>query len=110
MFDETYFRDGLRVQAAMAGGNPVVTLKLQTGEEYLVRDVVQSRAGIVMLNVYPPSRSGFVHAPTTSAYSGVPPAGYHPIAIAYEIISYVTFSTTTAQDHPRIGFHSSLPA
>lgn len=107
LFDQTYFKDGLREQAATAGGHPVVTVKLQTGDEYLVRDVVQSMPGIVMLNVYPPREIGGVQAASTSAYSSAPPAGYHPIAIAYEMISCVILSSTTAQDHPQVGFHGT---
>ena len=107
MFDQIYFKESLREQVVAAGGNPVVTIKLQTGEEYLVRDVVKSQPGIVMLNVYPPGQSGGVRVAATSAYSGVPPAGYHPMAVAYEMISHVMLSSTTAQEHSNIGFRTT---
>ncbi len=104
MFDADYFREGLRKQVEEAGGNPVVKVVLHAGREYLVRDVVQTAPGYVMLNVYPPEETAGIVAPSSSAYSTVPQAGYHPTAVAYEAIAQVYVSNTTSEMRRRIGF------
>ena len=105
MFDATYFREGLRKQVDQVGGNPVVKVALHSGEMYLVRDVVETLDGVVLLNVHPADAPAGIVAPSTSAYSGTPSPGYHPLAIAYEAIANVYLSTTTAAQRPRIGFN-----
>lgn len=106
MFDASYFREGLKKQVEQVGGNPVVKLALHSGEMHLVRDVVETRDGFVLLNVYPSGHPAGIVAASTSAYSNVPPSGYHPLAVAYEAISNVYLSTTSAAQRPRIGFNT----
>jgi hypothetical protein len=105
MFDEIFFRQSLQSQAAAIGGNPVVRLVLRSGEEFLVRDVVETQRGVVLLNVHPPEHPAGIVAPSSSAYTQVPTSGYYPLAVSYEAISHVQLSTTTAEHRLRIGFH-----
>ena len=105
MFDASYFRESLAKQTKDVGGNPVVRVVLRGGQEYLVRDVVETKPGFVLLNVHPAEVTGHIVAPSTSAYSMIPETGFHPVAVAYESIAHVYLSTTTAEERPRIGFY-----
>ena len=107
MFDQTYFQRRLSKQVAEVGGNPVVTVRLHSGDEHLVRDVVEAATGYVMLNVHPERSAEGIVSPSSSAYSRVPETGFHPMTVAYEAISTVFISSTTAQERPEIGFNSS---
>ena len=105
MFDAKYFRESLAKQVENVGGNPVVRMVLNDGQEYLVRDVVETTPGYLLVNVHPPETTGEIVAASTSAYSMVPETGFHPAAVAYESIAHVYLSTTTAEQRPRVGFN-----
>ena len=107
MFDAEYFRDRLKCQVDQVGGNPVVRLALKGGEEYLIRDVVETTPGYVLLNVHPFNAIAGIEAPSSSAYSRVPTGGYHPTAVSYDAISHVYLSTTTEGQRPKVGFNPS---
>ena len=106
MFDAIYFRTDLKAQVGQVGANAVVKMYLQNGAEYLIRDVVKTADGYVLLNVHPTEQPGPIVAASTSDYSRVPTAGYHPVAVRYESISNIYFSSTSAAMRPRVGFNS----
>ena len=105
MFDVTYFRKYLKTQVEQVGANAVVKMYLQSGAEYLIRDVVKTTKGYVLLNVHAAEQPGPIVAASTSAYSHVPAAGYHPVAVRYESIANLYFSSTSAAMRPRVGFN-----
>jgi hypothetical protein len=105
MFDAGYFQTELRSQVSQVGPNAVVKMFLHNGTEYLIRDVVKASPGYVMLNVHPTEQPGAIVAASSSAYSATPASGYHPVAVTYESIANIYFSTTSAAMRPKAGFN-----
>jgi hypothetical protein len=105
VFDAMYFRKHLKTQVGQVGANAVVKMYLQSGTEYLIRDVVKTTKGYVLLNVHAAEQPGPIVAASSSAYSQLPAAGYHPVAVRYESIANIYFSSTSSAMRPRVGFY-----
>jgi len=105
MFDAAYFQTDLRSQVSEVGPNAVVKMYLHSGTEYLIRDVVKTTDGYVLLNVHPSEQPGSIVAASSSAYSSTPGSGHHPVAVTYESIANIYLSSTTAALRPKVGFN-----
>ena len=106
MFDVDFFLRGLKAQVAQLGAPAIVRLLLHSGTECYVRDVVETHAGYVLLNIYHGNQGRPIVASSSSAYSEDTPIGYHPQAVAFESIARVEVLPTTEEDRRRIGFNT----
>jgi len=104
MIDVEFFRAGLQELVRNHGGNPAVRLVLHSGAEYLVRDVIQTRQGHVVLNVYHGPAGAAIVASSSSAYECVIPSGFHPVTVAFEAISQVHVFEPSEEQRTKIGF------
>jgi hypothetical protein len=90
-FDQAYFDHELGNYVSRIGGKPTVEVKLIGGDKFQVRGVVKTTTGYVTLEV----------RPANSATTKVDEL----VTVAYQAISNVIVSSTSAQQWPKIGYH-----
>jgi hypothetical protein len=88
-FDQQYFDNELKSLVSRIGGKPTVEMKLLGGDRFQVRDVVRTAPGYVTLEVRPAS---------------VATKADELVTVAYQAISSVVVSSTSAQQYPKVGF------
>jgi len=102
MFDKTYFESEFPRQLEAVGDRPVVRFSLNGGaEEIWVRSIDELPDGYLTVVVYRP--------PGSRSYANKDGQGTDsPAAITYEAIDAVSFSNSTEEQRPQVGFVYSV--
>ncbi|MGE3539147.1 MAG: hypothetical protein AB7N91_17170 [Candidatus Tectimicrobiota bacterium] len=108
MFDETFFKTSLpehiSAKAAASADQPVVHIKLRSGQEYKIGRILEVSPQWVMLEIYPPDGKAPRPNNAQTPSAGVSAQNLDRLAIAYE---YIVLVLITLEPRPRdLGFRA----